>query len=93
MIHLKGICFVPFPLCKFCRPFCFAEPTVTGIKYLDMLQLWLMSQLQEESEDSIVQPDEAPPHFHLDAHAHLIANLSGRWIGRTSDGLGGKLKL
>jgi len=27
-------------------PFCFAEETVTGMTYPDMLQLWLMPQLQ-----------------------------------------------
>jgi hypothetical protein len=32
--------------CKVYGPFFFAEPTVTGYCYLDMLQLWLMQQLQ-----------------------------------------------
>jgi hypothetical protein len=41
--------------CKVYVPFFFAEPTVTCINYLDMLQLWLMSQLQEDSEDFIFQ--------------------------------------
>ena len=70
--------------CKVYGPFFFAEPTVTGINYLDMLQLWLMPQLQEDSESFIFQQDGAPPHFHFDAHAHLNANLPGRWIGRAS---------
>jgi hypothetical protein len=48
------------------RQFFFAEPTVTGINYLDMLQLWLMPQLQDDSEDFIFQQDGAPPHFHFD---------------------------
>jgi len=42
-----------------------------------------MSQLQEDSEDFIFQPDGAPPHFHFDVRAHLIANLSSRLIART----------
>jgi hypothetical protein len=42
------------------RPFFFAESTVTGINYLDMQQLWLMSQLQEDSEVFILQHDGAP---------------------------------
>ena len=67
--------------CKVYGPFFFAEPTVTGINYLDMLQLWLMPQLQEYSEDFILQQDGAPPHFHFDVRAHLNANLPGRWIG------------
>ena len=41
--------------CKVYGPFFFAEPTVTGINYLDTLQLWLMSQLQEDSEDFIFE--------------------------------------
>jgi len=71
--------------CKVYRPFFFVEPTVTGIKYLDMLQLWLMPQLQEDSEDFIFQQDRATPHFHFDIRAHLNANLPGHWIGRASD--------
>ena len=70
--------------CKVYRPFFFAESTVSGINYLDMLQLWLMPQLQEDSEDFIFQQDGAPPHFHFDVRAHLSANLLGRWIGRAS---------
>ena len=70
--------------CKVYRPFFFVQPTVTSINYLDMLQLWLMPQLQEDSEDFIFQQDEALPHLHFDVCAHLSANLPGRWIGRTS---------
>jgi len=70
--------------CKVYGPFFFAEPTVTGINYLDMLQLWLIPQLQEEIVDFISQQDGAPPHYHLDVRAHLNANLPGRWIGRAS---------
>jgi hypothetical protein len=58
--------------------------TVNGINYLDMLQLWLMPQLQEDSKD-IFQQDGAPPHFYFDVLAHLNANLPSHWIGRTSD--------
>jgi hypothetical protein len=39
--------------CKVYGPFFFGKLIVTGINYLDMLQLWLMSQLQEDSEDFI----------------------------------------
>jgi len=38
----------------------------------------------EDSEDFIFQQAGAPPHFHFDVHAHLSANLPGRWIGRAS---------
>jgi hypothetical protein len=37
--------------CKVSGPFFLVEPTVTGINWLDMLQLWLMPQLQEGSKD------------------------------------------
>jgi len=70
--------------CKVYRPFFSAEPTVTSIKYLDMLQLWLMPQLQEDIVDFIFQQDGDPPHYHLDVRAHLNANLPGCWIGRAS---------
>ena len=71
--------------CKVYGPFFFAKPTVTGNNYLDALQLWLMPQLQEDSEDFIFQQNRTLPHFHFDAHANLIANLPGRWIGHASD--------
>ena len=41
--------------CKVYGPFFFAEPNVTSINYLDTLQLWLMPQLQEDSEDFIFE--------------------------------------
>jgi hypothetical protein len=71
--------------CKVYGPFFFAEPTVSSIIYLDMLQLRLMTQLQEDSEDLIFQQGGGPPHIHSDVHAHLNVNLPGRWIGRASD--------
>jgi hypothetical protein len=66
-------------------PFFFAEPTVTGINYLDLPQLWLMPQLQENCNDFIFKQDGDLPHFHFDICAHLNANLPRCWIGRTSD--------
>jgi hypothetical protein len=71
--------------CKVYGSFFFAEPTVTGTNYLDMVQLWLMAQLQEDSEDFTLQQAGAPPHFHYDIRAHLNANLPGCQIGCTSD--------
>jgi hypothetical protein len=67
------------------KAFFFTEPTASGINYLDMLQPWLVSQLQEESKHFIAQQDGDPPHFHLDVSAHLNADLPGRWIGRGYD--------
>ena len=59
--------------CKDYGPFFFAEPTVTGINYLHIVQLWLMPQLQENIVNFIFQRDGAPPHYNLDVRAHLKA--------------------
>jgi hypothetical protein len=64
--------------CNVYGPFFLAEPSVTSINYLDMLQLWLMPQLQEDNKDFIFEQGRAPPHFHFDVHAHLSANRPGR---------------
>jgi hypothetical protein len=61
--------------CKVYRPFSFVEPTVTGMNYVDLLQLWLMPQLQEDSKDIIFQQDGAPPHFHFDICATVLQSL------------------
>jgi hypothetical protein len=41
--------------CKIYGPFFFAEPTVAGSRnnQVDVLQLWLMPQLQEDSENFV----------------------------------------
>lgn len=40
------------------------ETTITGVMYLDMLQLWLMTQLEEHEDDIFVfQQDGALPIF------------------------------
>jgi len=50
-------------------PFFFVEPTVTGISYLDMLENYLMSQLQQDMDrDVIFQQDEAPPALPLQGY-------------------------
>jgi len=50
---------------KLYSPFIFAEETITGMTYLDMLQLWLMPQLQNILT-FIFQQDESPAHFHCE---------------------------
>jgi hypothetical protein len=40
---------------KLYGPFFFAERTVRGHSYLDMLQNWLLPQLEEDSQDFIFQ--------------------------------------
>jgi hypothetical protein len=62
----------------------FADPTVAGINYLDMLQLFLILQLEEYNGDLIVEQDGAFPHLYLDIRAHLSVSFPGRWIGRAT---------
>lgn len=66
-------------------PFFFNENTVTGISYLDMLQLWLMPQLTADSNNFIYQQDGAPPHWHNDVRGYLNEELPHRWIGRCAE--------
>jgi hypothetical protein len=84
VIRLKRM-FTTVSSCEAYGPLFFAEPPVIVINYLDMLQLWIMPQLQEDSEDLTSQQDGAQPHFHFDVRAHLNANLADRWIGHASE--------
>ncbi|GBM38285.1 hypothetical protein AVEN_17728-1 [Araneus ventricosus] len=60
-------------------PFFFAEKTVTGVVYLDMLQIYLMPILKEGMlEDLIFQQDGAPCHFHNEVTSYLIAEVPVR---------------
>ncbi|GBO04373.1 hypothetical protein AVEN_165846-1 [Araneus ventricosus] len=43
-------------------PFFFSERSVTSNVYLDMLEVWLMPQLDSDSTDYNFQQDGAPPH-------------------------------
>jgi hypothetical protein len=48
---------------KVCRPFFFAEHSVTSVVYICMDE-FLISILEEENPDNMVfQLEEAPPHF------------------------------
>jgi hypothetical protein len=64
-------------------PIFFAEPTVTGMIYLDMLENWLMSQLNEDSNDYLFQQDGCPAHYHKDVRVYLDQILPQRWTERT----------
>lgn len=66
-------------------PFFFAERTVTGHTYLDMLTEWLMPQLEEDLPNAIFQQDGAPPHYHHHVRKHLNDTRPGCWIGRTGN--------
>jgi hypothetical protein len=79
---LKGNVFCAISKEKVYGPFFFMENNVTGNSYLDMLTLWLLPQLEEDSNDFIFQQDGAPPHFHMAVRNHLNAHLPWRWFGR-----------
>ncbi|KAJ4437214.1 hypothetical protein ANN_17349 [Periplaneta americana] len=59
------------------------EPTVTGMIYLDILQNWVIYQLNEDSNDYISQEDGSPCQYHNNVREYLDQNLPQRWIGRT----------
>jgi hypothetical protein len=65
-------------------PFFFAEKSVNGFAYLDMLQLWQLPQLQDDSDNFILQQEGALPNFYLEVRRQLNTTLPQRWIGRTS---------
>jgi hypothetical protein len=70
---------------KLYGPFFFVKGTVTGQSYLNMLQLWLMPQMQEDSNDFLFQQDGVPPNFHNDVREYLNIELPRRWIGRAGE--------
>jgi len=47
-----------------------------------MLENWLMSQLNEDSNDYFFQQEGSPAH-HKDVRGYLNRNLPQRWMGRT----------
>jgi hypothetical protein len=59
------------------------KETVTGMTYLDKLQLWLMPQLQNITK-FIFQQDGSHAHFHCEVRQYLNTVLPGRWIGLAS---------
>lgn len=68
-------------------PFFFAEATVTGPIYLDMLQQFLMPQLVEEGiiNTVVFQQDGTPCHYATIVRNYLNEQFPNRWIGRGSN--------
>ncbi|KFM82053.1 hypothetical protein X975_03897, partial [Stegodyphus mimosarum] len=56
---------------------------LTSNIYLDMLEAWLMPQLDSDSPDYIFQQDEATPHWSTEVCTFLNQHLPKRWIGRS----------
>jgi hypothetical protein len=61
------------------------EMTITGIMYLDMLQQFLIPQLDEDDQDGHIHflQDGAPPHY-LEVRMYLNTRFPGRGIGQTA---------
>jgi hypothetical protein len=55
-----------------------------GIVYLDMLQEFLIPQLDKDDQERCIhfQQDGAPPHYLGEVREYLNARFPGRWIGR-----------
>lgn len=67
---------------KIIGPFFFAELSITGNIYLDMLQHFVIPQLNDLQPRVIFQQDGAPPHWALAVRDFLNEVYPGRWIGR-----------
>lgn len=66
-------------------PFFFMERNVNGVIYLDMLENFLIPQLDEDEQHAVpfyYQQDGAPPHFLTEVRDFLDGRFPGRWIGR-----------
>ncbi|GBM60386.1 hypothetical protein AVEN_156947-1 [Araneus ventricosus] len=70
---------------KLYDPFFFSEQSVTSNLYLDMLEVWLMPQLDSDSTDYIFQQDGALPHWSTEVRTFLNQHLPKRSIGRNGD--------
>ncbi|GBN98703.1 hypothetical protein AVEN_204542-1 [Araneus ventricosus] len=77
--------FCAFSSRKLYGPFFFSERSVTSNVYLDMLEVWLMPQLDFDSMDYIFQQDGAPPRWSTEVRTFLNQHLPKRWIGRSGD--------
>jgi hypothetical protein len=67
-------------------PFFFMETTITGIVYLDMLQQFLIPQLDEDDQEERIhfQQEGTPPHYLGEFREYLNTPIPGRRIGRAA---------
>jgi hypothetical protein len=80
---LKINVFCAMSASKICRPFFFAEQTVTGIIYLDALEIWLMPQLLEDFEQTLIfQQYGTPPRYHCSVTDYIKETVPDRCNGR-----------
>jgi hypothetical protein len=63
--------------------FFFAEQTITGTVYRDMMEVWLMPQLEKNCGNAFFfQHGCALSHFHRNVTQFLNNRFPGRWISR-----------
>jgi hypothetical protein len=62
------------------------ETTITGIVYLDMLQQFLIPQLDEDDKEGSIcfQQVGASPHYLDEMREYMNTRFPGRWIGRAA---------
>jgi hypothetical protein len=62
------------------------ETTITGIVYLDMLQQFLIPQLDKDDQEGRVhfQQDGASLYYLEEVRENLNTRFPGRWIGRAA---------
>lgn len=74
-IHKKWTCSVTFQKRRFMVHSC-----SWGTQWRSALTLWLLPQLEKNSNDFVLQQDGAPPHFHVAVPNHLNVHRPWRWI-------------
>jgi hypothetical protein len=59
------------------------ETTITGIVYLDMLQQFLIPQLDDDNQEGRIhfEQDGATPRYLEEVREYLNTHFPGRWIG------------
>jgi hypothetical protein len=64
-------------------PIFFMEKTITRTVYLDMLQQFLIPQLDKGNQEGRIhfKQDGASPHYHEEVREYLNTRFPGRWIG------------
>lgn len=63
-------------------PFFFEEQTINGANYLDMLQNFLVNEMEGAADDWWFQQDGAPAHWSRAVRNFLDVWRRDRWIGR-----------
>jgi hypothetical protein len=62
------------------------ETTITSIVYVDILEQFLIPQLDEDGQEGRIhfQQDGAPPHYLGEVLEYLRTRFPSRWIGRAA---------